>query len=275
MRVARTLPARVTAGRPRLARPAFDPANAPTLVAQWDASAPLTLAATGEHPQGGGDVTGWTDRIGGRVLSPAASDTRPEYTHDAGRRTVFFHNQNTNPDTVADYLTTSTSTSALTTLPITIFLACGRLRQGGYFDRVLHIGSSDINHGVTFSFNSATEAMRVFIGTGVASTNLAAGTGDASGSVYTVACASSGCQTWTDGTAGGTTANAPSFGGSALLAAGLVPGNISFNGPMFEILVYSGTSSEDDRQRIEGYLAHKWGTASLLPASHPWRFNAP
>lgn len=42
-----------------------------------------------------------------------------------------------------------------------------------------------------------------------------------------------------------------------------------------EILLFGGVLSSADRQRIEGYLAHKWGLAANLPAEHPHRATAP
>jgi len=34
-------------------------------------------------------------------------------------------------------------------------------------------------------------------------------------------------------------------------------------------------SSTSTQEKIEGYLAHKWGTASALPSSHPYKNNPP
>ena len=42
-----------------------------------------------------------------------------------------------------------------------------------------------------------------------------------------------------------------------------------------EILVVGGALTIDDRQKIEGYLAHKWAMAASLPAGHPYRHAAP
>lgn len=42
-----------------------------------------------------------------------------------------------------------------------------------------------------------------------------------------------------------------------------------------ELIVRNDTTSDSDRQRIEGYLAHKWGLTSGLPASHPYRILPP
>jgi hypothetical protein len=40
-------------------------------------------------------------------------------------------------------------------------------------------------------------------------------------------------------------------------------------------LVVALTSSSTTRELLEGYLAHKWGFASNLPAGHPYKTNAP
>ena len=47
-----------------------------------------------------------------------------------------------------------------------------------------------------------------------------------------------------------------------------------FHGAINEVVV-AETSSATDRQKLEGYLAHKWGTTSSLPANHPYKTSAP
>ena len=42
-----------------------------------------------------------------------------------------------------------------------------------------------------------------------------------------------------------------------------------------EFIVLSTTASTDTRQRIEGYLAHKWGLTAGLPSDHPYKSAAP
>lgn len=42
-----------------------------------------------------------------------------------------------------------------------------------------------------------------------------------------------------------------------------------------EMIVIQSTLSSDDRQRIEGYLAWKWGLESNLPANHPYKLFPP
>jgi hypothetical protein len=42
-----------------------------------------------------------------------------------------------------------------------------------------------------------------------------------------------------------------------------------------EFLVINGTVNAEDRQRLEGYLAHKWGLADSLPDDHAFKLFAP
>ena len=55
------------------------------------------------------------------------------------------------------------------------------------------------------------------------------------------------------------------------------PTNIGFrnlgaiDGCLGEVIVTDATVSTADRQKIEGYLAHKWGMTDLLPSDHPYK----
>lgn len=42
-----------------------------------------------------------------------------------------------------------------------------------------------------------------------------------------------------------------------------------------EVIVTSKVLSQSDKQKIEGYLAHKWGLTANLPAGHPYKTTAP
>ena len=47
------------------------------------------------------------------------------------------------------------------------------------------------------------------------------------------------------------------------------------DGLMGELIVTNGMLSTADRQRMEGYLAHKWGTTGSLPEDHPYKSASP
>ena len=48
-----------------------------------------------------------------------------------------------------------------------------------------------------------------------------------------------------------------------------------FIGKIAEVVVFSAAQSSTNRQLLEGYLAHKWGLSSNLPATHPYKSSAP
>ena len=57
---------------------------------------------------------------------------------------------------------------------------------------------------------------------------------------------------------------------------GAAPANVQYwNGIIAEIILIPALSDDPQRQRIEGYLAHKWGLTANLPASHPYRNRPP
>ena len=68
-------------------------------------------------------------------------------------------------------------------------------------------------------------------------------------------------------------------GGQAGVRIGQVRTELStsyaFNGRVFEIVLLSGVASETDRQKLEGYLAHKWGLTANLPSGHPYKLTPP
>ena len=48
-----------------------------------------------------------------------------------------------------------------------------------------------------------------------------------------------------------------------------------FDGTIAEFIVYDGLLGSEERQRVEGYLAWKWGTQESLPVSHPYKLQRP
>jgi len=48
-----------------------------------------------------------------------------------------------------------------------------------------------------------------------------------------------------------------------------------FDGGISEIMLFDGVLTNDRRELMEGYLAHKWGLTGNLPAAHPYKSNNP
>ena len=51
--------------------------------------------------------------------------------------------------------------------------------------------------------------------------------------------------------------------------------SFTMSGQICEALVYVGTLSSPDREKIEGYLAWKWGLTSSLPSTHTYKNSRP
>ena len=59
------------------------------------------------------------------------------------------------------------------------------------------------------------------------------------------------------------------IGGDPVFNTGWLWGDIA------EIIIITSSVSTDTRQRIEGYLAHKWGLEANLPNDHPYKTTGP
>jgi hypothetical protein len=51
--------------------------------------------------------------------------------------------------------------------------------------------------------------------------------------------------------------------------------NETFSGFIAEVIFLASVADANTRQRIEGYLAHKWGLTAKLPNDHPYKSAAP
>jgi hypothetical protein len=88
----------------------------------------------------------------------------------------------------------------------------------------------------------------------------------------------SSSQFWLDGSLIGTTGITGTDYPSQFCIGGFPTGTSVgewLYGDMAELLVINGELTTADRQRVEGYLAHKWGLAANLPSGHPYMNTAP
>jgi len=49
----------------------------------------------------------------------------------------------------------------------------------------------------------------------------------------------------------------------------------AYQGSIHEMVIVRGNLSSGEREKIEGYLAHKWGLAGNLPSGHPYKTSGP
>jgi hypothetical protein len=62
---------------------------------------------------------------------------------------------------------------------------------------------------------------------------------------------------------------------SNIYFAGRSGSSVAYNAIFCEILVYNSNMSATDRQKVEGYLAWKWGIQGRLPGAHPYSGGPP
>lgn len=67
----------------------------------------------------------------------------------------------------------------------------------------------------------------------------------------------------------------PSWGNPASFYLFNRAGNQTFRGEIAERIWIDGAVSDEIRQKIEGYLAHKWDLTAYLPPDHPYKSAAP
>lgn len=74
-----------------------------------------------------------------------------------------------------------------------------------------------------------------------------------------------------------TTGTATNITGNAGFRIGGREGSVGglWQGVMLEVMATTSALTTADRQRLEGYLAHKWGLVANLPSDHPYKIVAP
>ena len=78
-----------------------------------------------------------------------------------------------------------------------------------------------------------------------------------------------------DGSAGPTASQPDNNSGTNTLRIGSYGVNgTGFDGDIAEVVIWRSVSTAD-REKVEGYVAHKWGLAGNLPVSHPYKNAAP
>jgi hypothetical protein len=82
-------------------------------------------------------------------------------------------------------------------------------------------------------------------------------------------------EVWENGTSKRTKTDAMTTFTSQLLALGSRNGANYGNVRHGEIIILGSAANDSDRQKIEGYLAHKWGLAANLPSDHPYKNTPP
>jgi hypothetical protein len=84
------------------------------------------------------------------------------------------------------------------------------------------------------------------------------------------------CLFYANGTLVATNASSGSFNISSYALGSGVQDNVgNLIGNIAEIVIFNQAIPQSERQRVEGYLAWKWGLVNNLPAAHPYKKISP
>jgi hypothetical protein len=208
-------------------------------------------AGTGVLPANGASITTWVDKSGN---NKNATSTSTAATYSLSTKSLVF--------TGSQYYTTP-FTTVPTTISVFLFINIG---SGGYMDMmagVLQVISNGYNQHLTIPGGST-----VVDGTTMASgtTLLYNFTFDSSASAYM----------YYNGALTGTRNGSTSYSGNGSIVIGSSDGiHEAYTGTISEILIYNSVLSTANRQKIEGYLAWKWGFANNLSPSNPYKYDSP
>ena len=242
----------------------LDAADATTL---FTTDAGSTLATTG------GTVGRWQDKSGNnRHVTQATSGARPTYQSNSlnAKPSLRFVRSGT-----SDALSTSNSgASGAANVSFIVLLKYVSVTSD---DAVVWFGAGTSNAGRILIRPNGGSFYRFDTYTNGVTSNLAIDVG----SYHFVSAVQSGqlAYMWRDGVADSTiprtiSGTIQNIGSNTFVLGGYLSGAYS-DCEIAEGIFFYNAITDDTRQRIEGYLAHKWGLTANLPADHPYKVNAP
>jgi len=223
----------------------------------------------------GSDVSAWNNKSGGTDFTQATAANQPAY--DSTNNCVTF-------DGVDEFMSAndkfvSTGNPDFLCVMLTNFLSLqstsDRLFQleGGEPSGVISVGHGSGGTGWNWRHNNGFRAFNSGATTGLYMTSWqrSAGTG------Y------SDDETWENGTqlsltSGNNPSNVPTISSNFSTVGRGAGGNVGqffYSNARVHELVFAEVDSTDTRQKIEGYMAWRWGNEGDLPVSHPYKNAAP
>jgi hypothetical protein len=243
---------------------------------------------TPPNPSSGTSITSWRDKSSNGVVY--SSGVIPNYTANTAGSPVYVTGGglNFNPSTPAGGTFTngvSQSLNAVGGFPLngTGFTAFAIAKATGTMT----------SYNAYFTWASAVEFMSfdafggapgagygssLYLDSGGLNTVAASTTLGTSTQIQTLRSSPTGATFYVNGNLSNTTAFSYTQTGSSVASnfwiAGQAPGNRTFSGTIYELLLFNTALSTSQRQQIEGYLAQKWGIPASLP-THPFKTFPP
>jgi hypothetical protein len=237
----------------------FTPTSITGLQVWWDGADP---AGTGTAPADGASISSWVDKSGNGYNATASVAA----TYSVANNSVFFNNS---------LYTTNYPANPTNETLLFVFVASNpsantsAMISGNTGTRGMWVGTSGVGNGSIGMVNSGIAWLQCSATGIIAAGTTYLGTGTVSSSTNTFVSVN-GALTLT-----GPNGSA-SFSAGAMTALGRENGSsFGFVGYAKEIIFYNTVLSTLNRQKVEGYLAWKWGIQASLPSGHPYYSSAP
>jgi len=241
---------------------AWTPANLPAGALQgwWDARETSTVTVSG------GKVSSIAGRNGTPALTQATAAAQPSYPGNInGRSAVAFSG--------AQGLSVSQNTTGVA---VTVMCVVWMQNAGDSYGRIYSVangGAEDFNNQTSFSTTRFNGTSDLFFARNNVFKQVPFGY-DNAGIIATIYDGANGVF-YTNGTVAATQAETSLLNSNMLSVGRGVNGNDRWAGMFGEMVKTNTALSTNDRQKLEGYLAHGWGTQAMLPAGHPYRNSPP
>ena len=244
----------------------WTPANLPadTIVAWWDAQVASSMNIVS------GAAQAWTSTVGS-LTATTGSNTgrRPKLVTVNGKPCLSFSGSN--------YLTFTPPARNSVSDGFSIASTAGCADPYAYYPCVIGWGSGDGGGRYVFS---DPEAGMVAGGVGGDGSNII--TNIPFGStlqpvVFSGVASTSKLSLTSNGSQPQTATSTPKLINSRTAGAiGRWPSfGSNWNGTIGEIIVIDKVLTDAERQQLEGYMAHRWGTQGALPVGHPYKSSPP
>jgi len=213
----------------------------------------------------GATVAQWNDKSGNARHATAASTAQPTATAAGlnGKRVVTFDGTTDVLSVNLDFLANVSHSAFIVTKP-TVFQNLYGAANGSAGANSLHVGFNGTSYRMNYWSNDYGPARTA---------NFVAGSANIMNYIWT---SGTSKQILANGKSEGTNASAGVIGTmSGGGRIGSVVGQGFFGGDIAEIIILTGSVSAADREKLEGYLAHKWGLTTNLASAHPYKSTNP
>ena len=232
-----------------------------------------------------GNVSQWNDKSGnGRNCVQTDASLRPPYTTSAiNSRAAVEFNISSAAGHFLDGLSTGSRTLSSRSM-FCVFQETTSVNNAGVFVAAPS-GGNDFSQttAVVYTTTESPNNFDVVGSTGISYQIKSSGAKPTSLGVYGEVFSTTTGSLYTNGTLAGTDASFTAFAASS--GQGYLVGSRYSDGPggsgsrlrgrIGEIVYVDSSLSTLNREKLEGYLAHKWGLTGSLPGGHPYKTTAP